>query len=189
MEDWLGEPVAQLEAMAGYALLVERWLDRFGPGTVDDIVWWLGATKAIVRAALADVEAVEVDLDDGQVGYVLPGDESDEAEAEPWAALLPVLDATTMGWKSRGFYLDPDDVAYLFDTNGNAGTTAWWNGRIVGCWVQGPGGEVRIVARRRLSKEVAHALDVEAERLSAWLDGTVVTSVYSSRQMKGETLP
>jgi Winged helix DNA-binding domain len=139
MEDWLGEPVAPFDARVGYSLLVERWPDRFGPGTVDDIVWWLGAT--------------------------------------------------TMGWKSRGFYLDPDDVAYLFDTNGNAGTTAWWNGRIVGCWVQEPSGEVRIVARRRLSREAAHALDAEAERLSAWLDGTVVTSVYSSRQMKGETLP
>ena len=189
MDDWLGAPAEPVKPRQGYAQLVERWLDRFGPGTVDDIVWWLGATKGIVRTALVDVAAVEVDLDDGQVGYVLPYDLDDEPAVGPWAALLPVLDATTMGWKSRGFYLDPDDVAYLFDTNGNASTTAWWNGRIVGCWVQGPGGEVRIVARRRLSKEVAHALDAEAERLSAWLDGTVVTSVYSSRQMKGEVLP
>jgi len=189
MEDWLGEPVAPLDAREGYAELVERWLDRFGPGTVDDIVWWLGATKTIVRAALADVAAVEVDLDDGQVGYVLPGDEADEAEAEPWAALLPVLDATTMGWKSRGFYLDPDDVVYLFDTNGNAGTTAWWNGRIVGCWVQDSDGMVQVVTRRDCGEAADRALAAEAERLTSWLDGTVVTSIYASAQQRGLPLP
>jgi hypothetical protein len=188
MEDWLGEPVASLDARQGYTQLVERWLDRFGPGTADDMVWWLGATKAIVRVALADVGAVEVDLDDGQVGYVLPDDEADEAEAEPWAALLPVLDATTMGWKSRRFYLDPDDVAYLFDTNGNAGTTAWWNGRIVGCWVQESDGEVRVVSRHPLAQDAARALDVEAARLTEWLGGVRIKSVYTSRQMKGESL-
>jgi hypothetical protein len=189
MEDWLGEPVAPLEGRAGYALLVERWLDRFGPGTVDDIVWWLGATKSIVRAALADVAAVEVDLDDDQVGYVLPGDEADEAEAEPWAALLPVLDATTMGWKSRGFYLDPHDVAYLFDTNGNAGTTAWWNGRIVGYWLQDSDGTVRAVTLRDCGEAADRALAAEAERLTSWLDGTVVTSIYASAQQRGLPLP
>ena len=61
---------------------------------------------------------------------------------EPWAALLPVLDPTVMGWKERDFYLGPHGPL-LFDTNGNAGTTAWWDGRIVGCWAQDPDGVVR----------------------------------------------
>ena len=189
LDDWLGGRVEPLEAREGYAELVQRWLDRFGPGTQDDIVWWLGATKGIVRTALADVAAAEVDLDDGQVGYLLPDDLRDEPAVEPWAALLPVLDATTMGWKSRGFYLDPDEVPYLFDTNGNAGTTAWWNGRIVGCWVQEPDGRVRVVARHALSREAVRALDTEAARLTDWLGGSRINSVYTSRQMKGEPLP
>ena len=103
--------------------------------------------------------------------------------------MLPVLDATTMGWKVRGFYLEQAEVPYLFDTNGNAGTTAWWNGRIVGCWVQEPDGTVRVVARHPLPKEAVRALGVEAVRLSDWLDGTRINSVYTSRQMKGEPLP
>jgi hypothetical protein len=189
LDDWLGGRVEPLEAREGYAELVQRWLDRFGPGTQDDIVWWLGATKGIVRTALADLAAAEVDLDDGQVGYLLPDDLRDEPAVEPWAALLPVLDATTMGWKSRGFYLDPDEVPYLFDTNGNAGTTAWWNGRIVGCWVQEPDGRVRVVVRHALSREAVRALDTEAARLTDWLGGSRINSVYTSRQMKGEPLP
>jgi hypothetical protein len=183
---WLGSPVEMVEPQAAFAELVRLWLERFGPGTLDDVVWWLGATKGIVRTALADLSAVEVELDGPSPGYVLPGDVEEEPDIGPWAALLPVLDATTMGWKGRSFYLDPDDVAYLFDANGNAGTTAWWDGRIVGCWVQGPEGAVRVVSRHPLPKAAVAALDVEADRLTAWLAGTHVRTTYSSRQMKGE---
>ena len=189
MKDWLGESVEPVEPRQGYAELVGRWLDRFGPSTQDDIVWWLGATKGIVGTALADVAAVEVDLEDDQVGYVLPGDLAEEEPGESWAALLPVLDATTMGWKSRGFYLDRDDAPHLFDANGNGGTTAWWNGRVVGCWVQDQGGRVQVMTRHALPEDAVRALDVEAARLTAWLDGTKINSVYTSRQMKPELLP
>ena len=54
-----------------------------------------------------------------------------------------MLDPTVMGWKERDFYLGPHGPT-LFDTNGNAGTTAWWDGRIVGCWVQDADGVVRV---------------------------------------------
>lgn len=187
--EWLGGEVTPTTADEGYALLVQRWLERFGPGTVDDIVWWLGATKAVVRAALGRLSAVEVRLENGASGWVLPGDEADEPALEQWAALLPALDPTTMGWKERGFYLDPDDRPYLFDTNGNAGTTAWWNGRIVGCWVQDPDGVVRVVARNPLGADAERALAGEAARLTAWLDGTVVTSIYASTQQRSQRLP
>jgi hypothetical protein len=113
----------------------------------------------------------------------------DDAEVDPWPALLPVLDPTIMGWKGRDFYLEGGDRAYLFDRNGNAGTTAWWNGRVVGCWVQEPDATVRVVARRALGTDAERALAAEAERLTAWLGGTLVTSVYASVQQRGLRLP
>ncbi len=189
MRRWLGEVGEPLPSEQGYAELVRRWLARFGPGTADDLVWWLGSTKTAVRAALADVAAVQVQLDDGQLGWVLPDDVEPGPAVEPWAALLPTLDPTTMGWKQRDFYLDPSDAPYLFDTNGNGGTTAWWNGRVVGCWVQDPDGVVRVVTRRDPGVEARQALDQQAERLTQWLDGVVVNSVYASPQMRGERLP
>ncbi len=194
-EQVLGEPVTPLDSHDGYRELVRRWLATFGPGTEADIVWWLGATKTVVRRALAELDATQVSLDAGDVGWVLPDDVEPPADPdeEPWAALLPVLDPTTMGWKQRDFYLDPDDKAYLFDTNGNAGTTAWWNGRIVGCWVQDDDARVRVVLRPGRAEEIGPggvaALDVESERLTDWLDGVVISSVYKSQQMKSATLP
>ena len=55
---------------------------------------------------LADLDAVEVDLD-GPTGYLLPDDLEAPDPIEPWAALLPALDPTTMGWIERGWYLGP----------------------------------------------------------------------------------
>jgi hypothetical protein len=100
-----------------------------------------------------------------------------------------VLDPTTMGWKERDFYLDPAHTPYLFDTNGNAGTTAWWEGRIVGCWVQDPDGVVQVVPREDVGAEGRAALGVEAARLTDWLGGVRISSVYASHQMKSALLP
>jgi hypothetical protein len=188
-EDWLGEVPDPLDEAAGYAALVRAWLTTFGPGTAADIQWWLGSTKTAVTRALADVDAVQVTLDDGTVGWLAPDDVDDAGPVEPWAALLPTLDPTVMGWRSRDFYLEPAHVPYLFDTNGNAGTTAWWDGRIVGCWVQDDEGVVRLSLLEDVEPTGRAALEHEARRLTDLLDGTVIGNVYASRQMKQAKLP
>ncbi|WP_235537113.1 winged helix DNA-binding domain-containing protein [Nocardioides sp. Soil805] len=189
MAGWLGEEPVPLAPEEGYAALVARWLRTFGPGTETDVVWWLGATKGAVRRALADLGALPVALESGDTGWLLPDDLEPEPPVEPWAALLPVLDATLMGWKQRDWYLDPAHVPYLFDTNGNGGTTAWWDGRVVGCYVQDGAGTVHVVLREDPGADARAALDVEAERLTAWLAGESVNSVYASRQMREARLP
>jgi hypothetical protein len=189
MAAWLGEVPEPLDEAAGYAELVRRWLRTFGPGTETDIVWWLGSTKSVVRRALADVGAVPVSLDSGDTGFLLADDVDAEPAVEPWAALLPVLDPTLMGWKQRDFYLHADHTPYLFDTNGNGGTTAWWNGRVVGCWVQDPDAVVRVVLREEIGADGRAALDVEAGRVTTWLAGEIVNSIYASRQMREAKLP
>ena len=157
---WLGEVPAPLDAAAGYRELVRRWLWTFGPGTEDDLVWWLGSTKSAVRTALGELAASGVTLDGGREGWVLPEDLDPVGEPGHWVALLPVLDPTVMGWRHRDFYLGPHRAA-LFDRAGNAAATAWVDGRIVGTWVQDEQAVVRVhtlekvttAARRALAKE------------------------------------
>ena len=177
-ESWLGEEIAPCPEAEGVARLVEHWLRAFGPGTAADIKWWLGASVGAVRRALEDIQAVEVDLD-GQTGYLLPDDLEATDPVQPWAALLPPLDPTTMGWSERGWYLG-SYKEQLFDTSGNAGPTAWWEGRIVGGWRQGDAGEVGLQILEDVGAEGLRALEHEAARLTEWLGGTKVLPRFPS---------
>lgn len=151
--------------------LVRRWLDRFGPGTLDDIVWWSGLTKTGVRRALDHVGAVEVELE-RTAGWCLPDDVGETADPGPWTALLPGLDPTAMGWKQRSWYLDQDTERRVTDRNGNIGPTVWADGRIVGGWVQRPDGEIAIELTTELSDAHHDLLDTEADRLRAFVGDT-----------------
>jgi len=175
--DWLGAGADPLPEAEGYAALVAAWLGAFGPGTEADLVWWLGATKAAVRRALADVEAVEVSLDGGATGWVLPDDLDPTPPPGRWVALLPALDPTTMAWKERAFHLGQHGDE-IFDRNGNGGPTAWCDGRIVGTWCQRADGAVEVVPAEALDVSSRRALDARAAELTEWLDGDVVRSIY-----------
>ncbi|RLU90487.1 hypothetical protein CTZ27_21435 [Streptomyces griseocarneus] len=170
-------PVAQLPELPvreAKAEVARRWLASFGPATEADLKWWTGWTLGDTRRALADVGAREVRITEG-TGLVLPDDLEEAAPVEPWAALLPGLDPTAMGWRGRDWYLSPEHVPFLFDRAGNIGPTVWWNGRIVGGWAQRANGEIVWRALEDVSKKAASAIAAEAARLSGWLGGVRVT--------------
>jgi hypothetical protein len=166
-EDWLGEAIHVVDVAEAQAELVRRWLAAFGPATEADLRWWTGWTLRETRAALAAVPHDEVDLGGG-TGYVLENDVEPTPPRDPSAALLPVLDPTTMGWKERDWYLGPH-AARLFDTNGNAGPTVWWDGRVVGGWAQRRDGEIALGLLEDVGRDAREAIDGEVERLLAWL--------------------
>lgn len=155
------------------AELIRRWLAAFGPATEQDLIWWTGWSAGDVRKALAASATVVVDLD-GAAGIVLADDLEPVAEPEPWAALLPALDPTAMGYKHRDWYLPPEHRPALFDRSGNVGPTLWWDGRVVGGWAVRPDGTVAWRALEPLGADATRAIEAEAERLRAWLGGTVV---------------
>lgn len=182
MRHWLDDVPTPWNAADGYREVVRRWLYTFGPGTEDDLVWWLGATKTVVRKALVELDAVAVSLDQGDIGWLLPDDLDAIPDPGPWAALLPVLDPTVMGWRGRDFYLGTHG-AQIFDNRGNAGPTAWVNGRVVGCWVQDSAGVVQVRLLEPVSAHARRALDAEAARLTGWLGGFRVPTAYLSPAM------
>jgi hypothetical protein len=176
MDDWLGAPISRYERREADGELVRSYLRTFGPVTERDLAWWFRASKSAIRQALSDLNAVQVRLERAQTGWVLPDDPDPEPPVEPWAALLPALDATTMGWKDRDFYVDPDFAPAAFDQAANAGTTAWWNGQIVGAYAQDEVGQIELVVPRDPGRVGRAALDAEARRLAVWLDGQKVSA-------------
>jgi len=169
---WLPGPLSRLDEQEARNTLARRWLTTYGPATVTDLKWWSGWTLTQTRKALAAIGAVEVDLD-GTPGFVMPDDVDVEPSPEPWAALLPALDPTVMGWKERDWYLGEHGPA-VFDRSGNAGPTVWWNGRIVGGWAAAKGGRVRFRLLEELGANAVGQVEAEAARLEAWLGGVVV---------------
>ena len=153
-----------LDTAEAQAQLARRWLAAFGPVSDDlvgDLKWWAGWTVAATKTALAAAGDVEPALPSG--------------DHEGWAALVPSLDPTTMGWKARDWYLG-DLGPLLFDRNGNAGPTIWLDGRIVGGWSQRPNGEVVTRLLLDVGADGEAAVEAEAARLQAWLgaSGAVV---------------
>ncbi|WP_424212785.1 winged helix DNA-binding domain-containing protein [Streptomyces sp. BI20] len=169
------EPWPELPEAGARAELARRWLYAYGPASERDLAWWTGWTLTQVRAALAAVDAEEVRLDDGSTALVLPGDTGPETTPEPWAALLPALDPSAMGWADRSFHLDPAHRPALFDRAGNIGPTVWWNGAVVGGWAQRADGTVVWRALADLDTRARAAVDREAERLGDWLGPVRVT--------------
>lgn len=89
------------------------------------------------------------------------------AAPEPWAALLPALDPTPMGWQSRSWYLGPH-APTLFDRSGNVGPTLWWDGRIVGGWAQRKNGEIVYRLLEDVGTDAEALIAAEVRRTTAW---------------------
>ncbi len=175
---WLGAPPPAIDHDVARARLVATWLRIFGPATVNDVTWWFGNTLTWAREALRDVGAVEVDMA-GTPGYVLPDDLEPERACEPWCALLPGLDVTTMGWQDRGWYLG-DHGGQVFDRNGNGGPTAWCDGRVVGGWTQDADGRVVLQLLETVDAKASKALARKASELTEWLDGVRIPPRFPS---------
>jgi hypothetical protein len=165
---WLDSPPPAVEAGAAAVELARRWLAAFGPGTFADLKWWTGWTTGLLRRVLGDLRPAEVALDGGETGLVLADDLDPVAAPGPWAALLPGLDPTVMGWFARGWYLGEHREA-LFDRTGNAGPTVWCNGRVVGGWAQRPDGEVVVELLEDVGADGRAAIEAEVAALGEWV--------------------
>lgn len=169
------EPRAEHDIARAQTELTLRWLRAYGPATEEDLKWWTGWGIGQVRKALATGAAEEVLLDSGATAWVAPHDHEPDPAPEPWAALLPALDPSAMGWADRGFHLPSEHRAVLFDRSGNIGPTVWWNGRIVGGWALRADGEPVWRLLTDAGREATTAIEAEASRLAGWVGDARIT--------------
>ena len=106
---------------------------------------------------------------------MLAGDEEPGPATEPWAALLPGLDTTPMGWQDRRWFLG-EHGPLLFDQTGNIGPSLWWDGRIVGGWAQAPDGEIVCRFLEDAGSEAVAAAGKAAARLASLIGDARLTA-------------
>jgi hypothetical protein len=173
-EAWCPDAMTEWSTEAAETELACRWLAAFGPGTAEDLRWWAGWSAGQAKRALARAGAVEVDLG-GATGFVLPDDLEPVAAPEPWAALLPPLDPTPMGWSQREWFLGAHGPA-LFDRTGNIGPTVWWDGRVVGGWAHRADGSITYRFLEDVGADAVAGVEAAAERLAARLSPVRITA-------------
>jgi hypothetical protein len=171
-DSWLPGGLGAADARSSASELAGHWLRRFGPATTEDLQWWMGWTGAVTKRALADCGAVAVEVASGPAW--LAADDDEQPAAEPWVAVLPGLDPTTMGWKQRDWYLPPA-AAESFDSNGNGGPTLWVDGRIVGAWAQTRDGEIHTHYFERVAANRRREIDRRITELKQLVGGTRFT--------------
>ena len=113
-----------------------------------------------------------VELEEGP-GWIA-ADDRVPPEAEPWIAVLPGLDPTTMGWKQRAWYL-PAVAAESFDRAGNGGPTIWVDGRIVGVWAQTRAGEMLTHYFEQVAADRRRQVDERIDDIRQWVGDTRFT--------------
>ncbi|MEY2451013.1 MAG: hypothetical protein QOD92_587 [Acidimicrobiaceae bacterium] len=179
IEKWLPGGLLRVSRDEARAQLVTRWLRAFGPALISDLQWWTKWTLTETRKALAAVEVAEVDID-GSAGVALADDLAPSKPVKPWAALLPSLDPTVMGWRERTWFMG-DHSSELFDRAGNAGPTVWWDGRVVGAWTQLKDGEIAWLLLEDVGADAIAAIAKEAERVQALIGPTRFTPRFGPR--------
>jgi hypothetical protein len=184
---WWPQGLPSIDTTQAQRDLARRWLARFGPATTGDLQWWTGWNKTTMRLALDGLQIEEVDLH-GHAGIDLarrPADElADETTARPTATLLPALDPTPMGWKTRDWFLGIDP-SLVFDRTGNIGPTLWWNGEIIGAWAITSAGDLQTKVIADRGAEAVAAIEQAASQLHARLDGAAITPAIRTPLERG----
>lgn len=116
-------------------LLIERYIDRYGPVTLDDIAWWTGLGIRRCRDALDElgiqITPVRVPEWDGEHWVVRADLDRITHATRPkrtQVSLLAALDPYTMGFRRRNRLLNPDRQDFVYDRGGNATSVALVDG-------------------------------------------------------------
>ena len=175
MERWLGRRIDGEPTESAQVELTRRWLARSlrapwptcGGGRDGRHVTPRGRWRRSTPSPSTSM---------ARPGWYWPVTNEPVSSPRPWAALLPALDPTVMGWTGRDWYLGEHKAA-LFDRSGNAGPTVWWDGRIVGGWGQRATGEVVVRVLDDIGSAGTLAVEAAAARLDTQLARTRDASV------------
>lgn len=174
MTAWAPDGLDQWDTQDAEVELARRWLASYGTALPEDLQWWTGWTKTQVKRVLAELKPVTVELDSGS-GIILESDLEPPGTPGPWAALLPALDPTPMGWQHRAWFLG-DHGPKLFDRAGNIGPSLFCDGRIVGGWAQDSSGDIVYRFLEDVGSDVKKTVEAAADKMTKHLDGAKLSA-------------
>lgn len=137
IDEWIpGIEIGGIGEEAAVMEIILRYIDAYGPVTVDDIAWWGGFTKGRVLDNLNELDRLvrETDCWDEKMYHMEKEDEAENDIKTGFVNLLPGSDPYLMGYKLRERYLDKAQTELVFDRSGNATSTILVDGGVIGIW-------------------------------------------------------
>jgi hypothetical protein len=162
---------APASSAASVRHLFRRYLEGFGPASVQDFAQFAFLRRQEIQPALRDLDG-EIDTLDGPNGatlYDLPGSPplpAEDVTAPP--RLLSMWDSILLGYADRSRVVPPDYRQIVCRRNGDVLPTLLVDGYVAGVWRPVEGG-VEATAFHRLDDAAWQGLAVEAAALVTFL--------------------
>lgn len=180
-DHWLPDVKLEMDEEKAQAALIQSYLAAFGPVTEDDISWWTGFGKTVVRKVLKEMEAeteeIEIQGLDGAFILLksdLAGLERISGTESP-VCLLPRFDAYVVGYKDRQRLIAQEHQEKVFwKTRGQIVASILADGRIVGTWAhKKERGRLTITLSlfEQVSDSTVERIYAEAERSGEFIGG------------------
>ncbi|MFB4318424.1 winged helix DNA-binding domain-containing protein [Actinomadura sp. 21ATH] len=165
----LDEPDA---ADAALRVLVRRYLEGFGPGTVADVARFATVPQTRVRKALRAMgDGVErLEGPGGAVLYDLPGAPRPPEDTPAPPRLMAMWDGVLLSHADRDHVIPPEYRPLVIRRNGDVLPVLLVDGRVAGVW-RAAGEGIEATAFRPLPEDAWEGLAAEARSLLRFLAG------------------
>ena len=150
--------------------LVRRYLEGFGPASVQDIAQFSTVYRPPVREALrAMADSLErLEAPDGTELFDVPKGLLPPEDSPAPPRLLGMWDSVVLAYAERSRVMPPDYRKLVMRSNGDVLPTLLVDGYVAGVWRPVEGG-IEATAFHKLSKEEWRGLEAEARALVAFL--------------------
>jgi hypothetical protein len=160
--------------------VIRRYIESFGPVTLNDITWWTKFQKTKIREILEDIED---DINQVNVSgnndpyYILKVHkktlQSAVVKKKSNVNLLPFLDPYIMGYKDRNRYIDSENYEYVFDRSGNGAASVFVDGIIHGVWdfTEKPKPTVKLFYLQEVNKGNEKKIQSKAKNIGKFIVG------------------
>jgi hypothetical protein len=165
-EQWL-QPAPATEA-EGLAHLLRRYLEGFGPATLEDAAGWAGVSRNVLKPALEGMTLRRFrDLSGGEL-LDLPRAPLPDPDTPAPVRFLPTWDATLLAHARRTMILPEAYRPLVFSTRTpHSVPTFLVDGAVAGTW-RYEGGAIKLSPFETLATSARIELEEEAERLAAF---------------------
>ncbi len=147
-------------------IIARRYFENFGPATIHDAMYFLGAKQKEVKLWLSQLPVQSV-LCDGKTYYFIENGRSYD-EDMPSCLFLAGFDPLMLGYqKKESLYLPEEHLRGIFNLAGIVMPSILLNGHVVGRWKK-KGGKLTLTLFEALSAEDRNSITQKAEML--WKD-------------------